>query len=79
MHHYEEPRNRAVLAPGMSFTIEPMFTEGLAEVGLWDDGWTISTIDGLPSAQFEHSVLVTEDGVRVVTVADGGDIAYPIG
>ena len=78
VHHYEEPRNRAVLKPGMSFTIEPMLTEGLPDVGLWDDGWTISTIDGLPSAQFEHTVLVTDDGVRVVTVAADGDVAYPI-
>ena len=60
VHHYDEPRNRAVLRPGMSFTIEPMLTEGMPEVGLWDDGWTISTIDGLPSAQFEHTVLVTD-------------------
>ena len=79
VHHYDEPRNRAMLRPGMTFTIEPMLTEGIAEVGLWDDGWTISTVDGLPSAQFEHTVLVTDDGVRVVTVAADGDIAYPIG
>jgi methionyl aminopeptidase len=79
VHHYEEPRNRAVLRPGMSFTIEPMLTEGLPEVGLWDDGWTISTVDGLPSAQFEHTVLVTDDGVRVVTVAGDGATDYPIG
>ena len=61
----------------MSFTIEPMLTEGLPEVGLWDDGWTIATIDGLPSAQFEHTVLVTDDGVEVLTVAADGDIALP--
>lgn len=79
IHHYDEPRNRATLRPGMSFTIEPMLTEGLPEVGLWDDGWTISTIDGLPSAQFEHTVLVTDDGVRVMTVPADGAIAYPIG
>ena len=63
----------------MSFTIEPMLTEGMPEVGLWDDGWTISTIDGLPSAQFEHTVLVTDDGVEVLTVAADGAVAYPIG
>jgi methionyl aminopeptidase len=78
VHHYDEPRNRAALRPGMSFTIEPMLTEGLAEVGLWDDGWTIATIDGLPSAQFEHTVLVTADGVEVLTVADDGAVAYPV-
>lgn len=79
VHHYDEPRNRTVLRPGMSFTIEPMLTEGLPEVQLWDDGWTITTIDGHPSAQFEHTVVVTADGVEVVTVADDGDIAYPLG
>lgn len=80
VHHYDEPRNRAVLRPGMSFTIEPMLTEGMPEVGLWDDGWTIATVDGLPSAQFEHTVLVTEDGVEVLTVTDPDpdDLGYPL-
>ncbi len=78
VHHYDEPRNRATLRPGMTFTIEPMLTEGMAEVGLWDDGWTISTVDGLPSAQFEHTVVVTADGVEVLTVTDDGAVAYPI-
>jgi methionyl aminopeptidase len=78
VHHYEEPRNRTRLEPGMSFTIEPMLTEGMPEVGLWEDGWTIATIDGLPSAQFEHTVLVTDDGVRVMTVAADGAVAYPL-
>jgi len=78
VHHYEEPRNRTLLQPGMSFTIEPMLTEGMPEVGLWEDGWTIATIDGLPSAQFEHTVLVTDDGVQVMTVAADGAIAYPL-
>src|SRR5690606_1740795 len=54
VHHYDEPRNRAVLHPGTSFTIEPILTMGAPDVVLWDDGWTITTLDGLPSAQFEH-------------------------
>jgi methionyl aminopeptidase len=62
----------------MSFTIEPMLTEGLPEVHLWDDGWTIATIDGHPSAQFEHTVVVTDDGVEVMTVGDDGAVAYPV-
>lgn len=78
VHHYDEPRNRAVLRPGMAFTIEPMLTEGLPEVALWDDGWTIATIDGFPSAQFEHTVLVTDDGVEVLTTPDDGTVAYPV-
>jgi methionyl aminopeptidase len=78
VHHYDEPRNRVVLRPGMTFTIEPMLTEGLPDVQLWDDGWTIATIDGLPSAQFEHTVVVTDDGVRVLTVSDDDGAAYPL-
>ena len=64
VHHYDEPRNKAELVPGMSFTIEPMLTLGMPDVVLWDDGWTIATLDGLPSAQFEHTVLVTDDRRR---------------
>jgi methionyl aminopeptidase len=78
VHHYDEPRNRTVLRPGMSFTIEPMLTEGDPDIHLWDDGWTIATIDGLPSAQFEHTVVVTDGGVRVLTVTDD-DPAYAVG
>jgi methionyl aminopeptidase len=55
-----------------------MLTLGLPEVVLWDDGWTIATLDGLPSAQFEHTVLVTHDGVEVLTVAADGDPRYPL-
>jgi len=68
VHHYEEPRDRTRLRPGMAFTIEPMLTLGQPDVVQWDDGWTIATLDGLPSAQFEHTVLVTRDGVEVLTV-----------
>jgi methionyl aminopeptidase len=68
VHHYDEPRDRTRLRTGMAFTIEPMLTLGSADVVQWDDGWTIATLDGLPSAQFEHTVLVTRDGVEVLTV-----------
>lgn len=78
VHHYDEPRNRAVLRPGMAFTIEPMLTLGMPEVVMWDDQWTIATLDGLPSAQFEHTVLVTDDGVEVLTVAEDGSTRYEI-
>ncbi|MGH9138884.1 MAG: type I methionyl aminopeptidase [Acidimicrobiales bacterium] len=78
VHHYDEPRNRAVARPGMAFTIEPMLTLGMPDVVLWSDGWTIATLDGMPSAQFEHTVVVTSDGVEVLTVADDGDPAYPV-
>jgi methionyl aminopeptidase len=78
VHHYDEPRNKAQLQPGMTFTIEPMLTLGLPDVVLWDDEWTIATLDGLPSAQFEHTVLVTDDGVEVLTVAGDGESRYPV-
>lgn len=69
IHHYDEPRNRIRLRPGMAFTIEPMLTLGDPDIVQWDDGWTVVTFDGLPSAQFEHTVLVTHDGVEVLTAA----------
>jgi methionyl aminopeptidase len=68
VHHYDEPRDRTRLRPGMVFTIEPMLTLGDPDVVQWDDGWTIVTLDGRPSAQFEHTVIVTNDGVDVLTV-----------
>ena len=67
VHHYDEPRNRVRLRPGMVFTIEPMLTLGDPDVVQWDDGWTIVTLDGTPSAQFEHTVIVTDTGVEVLT------------
>ncbi len=66
-HHYD-PRARTVMAPGMTFTVEPMITEGTWEDRLWDDGWTAVTDDGKRSAQFEHTMLVTEDGAEILTV-----------
>ena len=67
VHHYDEPRDRTRLRAGMVFTIEPMLTLGEPDVVQWDDGWTIVTLDGQPSAQFEHTVMVTRDGVEVLT------------
>lgn len=55
------------LRPGMVFTIEPMLTLGTAEVELLADGWTVVTADRQWSAQFEHTVCVTESGARVLT------------
>jgi methionyl aminopeptidase len=55
------------LAAGMIFTIEPMITLGTTDVRILADGWTVVTADGMPSAQFEHTVLVTPDGCEVLT------------
>jgi methionyl aminopeptidase len=58
-----------VVGPGMTFTIEPMITEGSWELGrIWPDGWTAPTRDLSRSAQFEHSLLVTSTGVEVLTL-----------
>ena len=55
------------MQPGMVFTIEPILCEGRNGVILWPDGWTAVTSDGGRAAQFEHTVVVTEDGVEVLT------------
>jgi methionyl aminopeptidase len=67
--HYYDPSADLVLAPGMTFTIEPMINEGSWQLGsIWSDGWTAPTRDGSRSAQFEHSLLVTPTGVEVLTL-----------
>ncbi|MBD2363873.1 type I methionyl aminopeptidase [Anabaena minutissima FACHB-250] len=59
------------LRPGMVFTIEPMINEGTYEVEMLNDGWTAVTRDRKLSAQFEHTIVVTEDGVEILTRPDG--------
>ena len=56
------------MKPGMIFTIEPMITEGNAESYEWNDHWKLVTRDGGRCAQFEHTVLITEDGVEILTL-----------
>lgn len=65
--HYRTDRDLGVMAPGHIFTIEPMIQIGGPENSMWTDGWTISTTDGSRSAQFEHTLLITEDGVEQLT------------
>lgn len=66
--HYYDANATTVMQPGMTFTIEPMINEGDWRTGeIWDDGWTAVTRDRSRSAQFEHTVLVTDDGVEVLT------------
>lgn len=55
------------LRPGMVFTIEPMINAGVAEWRLLDDGWTVVTADGALSAQFEHTIAITEDGPLILS------------
>jgi methionyl aminopeptidase len=66
--HYDDPRYSTLMEPGMTFTIEPMLNLGTHEWEMWDDGWTVVTADGRRSAQFEHTVLVTDGGAEVLTV-----------
>jgi len=66
--HWGRPRTGLPLREGMVFTIEPMLNQGRPEVRDEDDGWTVVTRDGGLSAQFEHTVAVTQGGVRVLTL-----------
>jgi len=66
--HYGEPGTGIELAPGMTITIEPMVNIGKRHVRLLPDGWTVITKDHSLSAQFEHTVLVTEHGYEVLTL-----------
>ena len=59
------------LRPGMTFTIEPMVNAGKPNVRELSDGWTIVTKDKSLSAQWEHTILVTEDGYEILTVSEG--------
>lgn len=65
--HFFEPDNTAVMEEGMTFTIEPMINEGVAECIIWPDKWTAVTADLSRSAQFEHTLLVTRNGVEILT------------
>jgi methionyl aminopeptidase len=66
--HYDNPRLSLVMEPGMTFTIEPMITLGTHDYELWADGWTVVTRDRRWTAQFEHTVVVTEDGHEILTL-----------
>lgn len=66
--HFGKPGTGMTLREGMVFTIEPMVNQGRRAVQTEDDGWTVVTVDGKLSAQFEHTVAVTRDGVRVLTL-----------
>ena len=66
--HYDDPQATTVMEPGMTFTIEPMLNLGTHEWDMWDDGWTVVTKDRRRSAQFEHTLVVTEDGAEVLTL-----------
>eukprot|EP01041_Mallomonas_annulata_P004640 gene4640-9208_t len=65
--HYRNKDKSGIMAPGHTFTIEPMICLGSAKPLQWEDKWTMTTADGLASAQFEHTLLITETGVEILT------------
>jgi methionyl aminopeptidase len=69
--HWGKPQTGLLLREGMVFTIEPMLNQGRHSVRTEEDGWTVVTRDGQLSAQFEHTVAVTQNGVRVLTLRSG--------
>jgi len=70
--HYGKNKAVGVMKPGMIFTIEPMINAGSWKDKLWPDNWTAVTVDGKRSAQFEHTLLVTESGCEVLTARTSG-------
>ncbi|HQR79837.1 MAG TPA: M24 family metallopeptidase, partial [Actinomycetota bacterium] len=65
--HYDDPNATLILETGMTFTIEPMLTLGTINYEIWDDGWTVVTKDRRRTAQFEHTILVTDTGSEILT------------
>ena len=66
--HFDDERYDTIMEAGMTFTIEPMLTLGTIEWDMWDDNWTVVTKDRRRSAQFEHTILVTDTGAEILTL-----------
>jgi methionyl aminopeptidase len=77
--HFGRPGEGPKLKPGMFFTVEPMVNAGRPEVKILDDGWTAVTRDRSLSAQFEHMVAVTDNGVEIFTLSPKGMHKPPYG
>jgi len=69
-HHYD-PSQKLKLKPGMIFTIEPMINIGTHKHKIWPDNWTAVTADNQKSAQFEHTILITQNGAEILTLPEG--------
>ena len=65
--HYKKNKAVGFMKVGHVFTIEPMINQGDWRDQTWNDNWTSTTVDGQRSAQFEHTMVITEDGVEVLT------------
>lgn len=68
--HFDSDTYRDVLTPGMTLTVEPMINLGALPYRIWDDGWTVQNLDGEYTAQFEHTILITESGNEILTIPD---------
>lgn len=68
--HYDSTQYRDLLVPGMTLTIEPMINLGSLDYEIWDDGWTVQNKDRKFTAQFEHTIVITEDGNEILTLPD---------
>jgi methionyl aminopeptidase len=66
--HYEEPKVTTLIQTGMTFTIEPMITLGTIDYDVWADDWTVTTKDKKLTAQFEHTLVVTDEGAEILTL-----------
>jgi methionyl aminopeptidase len=66
--HFDDPSADTTMEPGMTFTIEPMLTLGTIDYDMWPDGWTVVTKDRRRTAQFEHTILVTDTGHEILTL-----------
>lgn len=67
IYHYGSPGTRTPIRKGMTFTVEPMINEGVWQCKMLSDGWTAITADRKRSAQFEHTLLVTDEGAEILT------------
>ncbi|MFT5047497.1 MAG: methionyl aminopeptidase, partial [Porticoccaceae bacterium] len=70
--HFGKPGDGVTLKAGMTFTIEPMINQGRRHAKVLSDGWTVVTKDRSLSAQWEHTVLVTESGYELLTISSDG-------
>lgn len=76
--HYHDRRLTTPLELGTTFTIEPMLTLGSPDAAMWDDEWTAVTIDGRRSAQFEHTLVMGDNGAERLTVTESGECAHDL-
>lgn len=72
--HYDEPSQNTVLEPGMTLTVEPMINLGALDYTIWDNDWTVQNKDGRWTAQFEHTILVTDTGYEILTLPTTGEV-----